>query len=212
VDHPTGWLRRTGHDSPGLRGVVNQQSPPALVSNKDVWSKTVVFITYDENGGFLDHVAPPVAPLGTSGEPIKASPLPSSALEIAGPLGLGFRVPMLVVSPFSRGGFVSSDVFDHTSQIRFLEERFGVRVPGNSQWRRDTLGDLIATLQAGRTNTSPPPLPLTTRFRVNALGCRDALLETSTRPTQPASVPHGAHPDDAVPGRRGGKATPRTLP
>ena len=91
-----------------------------------MWSKTVLFVMYDENDGFFDHVAPPVAPAGTVGEYVTVNPLPATANGVAGPLGLGFRVPMLVVSPFSRGGYVASDVLDHTSQIRFLEERFGI--------------------------------------------------------------------------------------
>ena len=148
-----------------------------LISNREVWSKTVVFISYDENGGYFDHVAPPVAPPGTPDEYVSVRPLPASAKGVTGPLGLGFRVPMLVVSPFSRGGFVSSDVFDHTSQIRFLEERFAIRAPGISAWRRSTVGDLTSTLRMGRANTSPPSLPRTTLYRASALtvqGCTRA--------------------------------------
>jgi len=80
-----------------------------------VWAKTVLFITYDENDGFFDHVPPPTAPPGTDGEWITA-PLPDDAGGIAGPTGLGFRVPMLVISPWSRGGWVASQAFDHTSR------------------------------------------------------------------------------------------------
>ena len=67
-------------------------------------------------------------------------------MAIRGPIGMGYRVPMLVVSPFSRGGHIASDVFDHTSQLRFLEERFGVRAPNLTAWRRRTAGDLTSTL------------------------------------------------------------------
>ena len=105
-----------------------------------------MFVAYDENGGFFDHVPPPTAPPGTGGEWLTASPLPSEASGVAGPIGLGFRVPCLVVSPFSRGGLVCSDVFDHTSLLRFLETRFGVAVPNLSAWRRETVGDLTSTL------------------------------------------------------------------
>src|SRR5437660_2584176 len=89
----------------------------ALTSNPAVWAKSALFITYDENGGFFDHVPPPTAPAGTPGEYLTASPLPSEASGVAGPIGLGFRVPMLVVSPFSRGGLVCHDTFDHTSML-----------------------------------------------------------------------------------------------
>ncbi|MGE5617296.1 MAG: phospholipase C, partial [Candidatus Woesearchaeota archaeon] len=113
-----------------------------LVSNPSVWAKTALLITFDENGGFFDHVPPPVAAGGTAGEYLTVKPLPSDASGVAGPIGLGFRVPMLVVSPFSRGGFVCSDVFDHTSTLRLLEARFGAEVPNLSAWRRSATGDM----------------------------------------------------------------------
>ena len=53
---------------------------------------------------------------------------------------IGFRVPMLILSPFSRGGFVSSDLFDRTSMLRFLETRCGAEVPNLSAWRRVAVG------------------------------------------------------------------------
>ncbi len=133
----------------------------ALVANPAVWSKTVLFHMYDENDGFFDHVAPPVAPSGTAGEYLTVQPLPSNAAGIAGPVGLGFRVPMLVISPFSRGGRIASETFDHTSQLRFLEERFGVRAPNISSWRRATVGDLVSTLQTARSDVRMPDLPPT---------------------------------------------------
>ena len=73
---------------------------------------------------------------------------------IAGPIGLGFRVPLLVVGPFARGGFLCSDVFDHTSLLRFLETRFGAEVPNLSEWRRETTGDLTSTLNLKEPDTS----------------------------------------------------------
>jgi len=90
----------------------------ALVAQPDLWAKTVVVVTFDENGGFFDHVAPPTPPPGTTGEYVSDIDLVSAAHGIAGPIGLGFRVPTLIVSPFSRGGYVNSDVFDHTSLLR----------------------------------------------------------------------------------------------
>jgi phospholipase C len=132
-----------------------------LVSNPGVWSKTVLFHMYDENDGFFDHVAPPVPPPGTEGEYLTAEPLPSDADGIAGPVGLGFRVPLLVLSPFSRGGGVCSQTLDHTSQLRFIEERFDVKVPNISSWRRSAVGDLTATLHLGRSDPTMPSLPPT---------------------------------------------------
>ncbi|MCK4176999.1 alkaline phosphatase family protein [Aciditerrimonas ferrireducens] len=145
-----------------------------LVSNPEIWERTVLFVVYDENGGFFDHVAPPTpGPLVTSlgavptgetyaGEYLTGFDLPSAAGGIRGPLGLGFRVPCLVVSPFSRGGWVCSEVFDHTSTLRFLERRFGVGVPNLSPWRRSVTGDLTAALPLlTRPDPSVPPLPPT---------------------------------------------------
>jgi phospholipase C len=130
-----------------------------LVSNPRVWAKTALFITYDENGGFFDHVPPPVPPPGTPGEFLTVRPLPSEAGGVAGPIGLGFRVPMLVVSPFSRGGFVCKDVFDHTSLLRFLETRFGAEVPNLTTWRRSVTGDLTRAFNFARVDRSVPSLP-----------------------------------------------------
>jgi phospholipase C len=130
------------------------------MSNPKVWSKTALFITWDENGGFFDHVAPPVAPKGTKGEYLTVSPLPAAANGIAGPIGLGFRVPMLIVSPFTRGGLVCSDTFDHTSMLRFIETRFGVEVPNLSEWRRRVTGDLTSAFNfAAAPNDRRAPLP-----------------------------------------------------
>ncbi|MFZ0668134.1 MAG: alkaline phosphatase family protein [Acidimicrobiales bacterium] len=131
----------------------------ALLANTDTWSKTVLFITYDEQGGFFDHVTPPTPEPGTPGEFLTAS----GGVAQPGdtdlyPIGLGFRVPMLVVSPFSRGGYVCSDVFDHTSMLQFLETRFGAEVPNITDWRRETCGDLT-TAFAKKGNDTPPDLP-----------------------------------------------------
>jgi phospholipase C len=131
-----------------------------LSANPEVWAKTVLFITWDENGGFFDHVPPVGAPAGTPGEYL-SGPLPAGANGIAGPIGLGFRVPMLVVSPFARGGWVCSDTFDHTSMLRFLEARFGVPVPNLTSWRRSVTGDLTSTIDTAAPDPSVPSLPFT---------------------------------------------------
>jgi phospholipase C len=87
------------------------------------------------------------------------SPLLREAAGVAGPVGLGFRVPMLVVSPFSRGGLVCSDTFDHTSLLRFIETRFGVEVPNLTAWRRSATGDLTSAFNFVEGDTSVPSLP-----------------------------------------------------
>jgi phospholipase C len=131
----------------------------ALVANPAVWAKTALFLAYDENGGFFDHVSPPVPPPGTAGEHLTVTPLPPEAGGVAGPIGLGFRVPALMISPFSRGGRLCPDTFDHTSMLRFLETRFGTPVPNLTEWRRRTVGDLTTTLDMSTSDASAPTLP-----------------------------------------------------
>jgi phospholipase C len=108
----------------------------ALASTPDVWSSTVLLITYDENDGYFDHVPPPV-PSGTAD---------GDEIFFGQPLGLGYRVPMLVVSPWSTGGYVCSQTFDHTSVVRLLETWLGVKEPQISPWRRQVCGDLTSAL------------------------------------------------------------------
>jgi phospholipase C len=133
----------------------------ALTSKPDLWAKTVFIISYDENGGFFDHVVPPTPPAGTAGEYVGGVPI-----------GLGFRVPTTVISPWSRGGRVCSDVFDHTSTLRFLEQRFGVEVPNLSAWRRSTCGDLTTAFDFSTFDPSVPALPATSeRAAAARAGC-----------------------------------------
>ncbi len=145
---------------PLLGEIVVRQLVEALVSHPKIWRKTALFITWDENGGFFDHVAPPTPPPGTAGEYLTVAALPPEANGIRGPIGLGFRVPLLVVSPFSRGGLVCSDTFDHTSTLRFLETRFGAKVPNLSKWRRQHTGDLTSAFNfAAKPRYGHPHLP-----------------------------------------------------
>jgi len=125
----------------------------ALVEHPEVFARTVFIINYDEAGGFYDHMPPPMPPLAeadgfstvsTAGEAKDYRGDPSLANRGRYPLGLGIRVPAIVVSPWSRGGFVCSEVFDHTSTLRFLEKRFGVMEPNISPWRRAVCGDLTS--------------------------------------------------------------------
>jgi phospholipase C len=142
----------------------------ALTANPDVWSKTALFICYDENDGFFDHVVPPYAPFSPAqGKSTVAltneiyTP-PGSGGNVAGAYGLAQRVPMLVVSPWSKGGWVCSEVFDHTSIIRFMERRFGVHEPNISPWRRAVCGDLTSAFDFGRTAATMPKLPDTSGY------------------------------------------------
>jgi phospholipase C len=131
-----------------------------LTSNPEIWAHTLFILHYDENGGFFDHVPPPTPPAGTAGEFLSMSPLPAAAGGEAGPVGLGFRVPCLLMSPLTRGGFVATDIFDHTSTLRLMETLFGVPVPNLSDWRRSVTGDMTSALALGKpSDTTIPPLP-----------------------------------------------------
>src|SRR5262249_11434479 len=136
----------------------------ALTANPDVFAKTVFLVNFDENDGFFDHVPSPAAPsivstaprilagastVDTTGEYHEIQPAgiaPNATSPLHKPYGPGPRVPMYVISPWSKGGWVNSQVFDHTSVIRFLEQRFGVREPNISPFRRAVCGDLTTAL------------------------------------------------------------------
>ncbi|MBR7827738.1 phospholipase C, phosphocholine-specific [Actinospica sp. MGRD01-02] len=140
----------------------------ALTADPDVWSKTALFITFDENDGFFDHVVPPVPPTsaakGASTVDVSLDLFAGNSEFTAGPYGLGPRVPMLVVSPWSTGGYVNSEVFDHTSIIRFIEKRFGVSEPNVSDWRRTVCGDLTSAFDFSKEGCEPKGLPSTSAY------------------------------------------------
>ncbi|MEU8924858.1 phosphocholine-specific phospholipase C [Kitasatospora sp. NPDC048545] len=140
----------------------------ALTSNPDVWARTALFITYDENDGFFDHVVPPFPPSsasqGLSTVATSADCFTGNIGNAAGPYGLGQRVPMLVVSPWSTGGYSCSETFDHTSIIRFMERRFGVLEPHISPWRRAICGDLTSAFDFTASNTAKAALPSTAGY------------------------------------------------
>src|SRR2546423_1717617 len=135
----------------------------ALTADPEVWSRTALLITYDENDGFFDHIVPPYAPpspaKGRSTVDIAGEVFAGDSRHVPGPYGLGQRVPMLVVSPWSKGGWVCSEVFDHTSIVRLIEKRFGVTEPNISPWRRAVCGDLTAAFDFGRGDVKVPHLP-----------------------------------------------------
>jgi phospholipase C len=145
----------------------------ALTSNPDVWSKTALFINYDENGGFFDHIVPPTPPQshskGLSTIDADDEIFPGNARHRADPYGLGSRVPMIVVSPWSKGGYVCSQVFDHTSLIQFIERRFADSSPKLFEtqipaWRRAVCGDLTSAFDFERPDTRIVPLPSTIAY------------------------------------------------
>jgi phospholipase C len=155
-----------------------------LTANPQVFAKTAFFVTYDENDGFFDHIVPPTPPMsaaqgistvGTVNEIFDGTESPNVPAYTEtgytpGPYGLGVRVPMIVISPWSKGGYVNSQVFDHTSLIRFLEQRFGRDNPALiesniTQWRRTVSGDLTSCFNFATPNrVSVPALPATAAY------------------------------------------------
>ncbi|MEU7112474.1 phosphocholine-specific phospholipase C [Streptomyces sp. NPDC046182] len=153
----------------------------ALGSHPDVWRHTVVLINYDENDGFFDHVPPPVPPADNTDERWKGLPT-----------GLGIRVPLLVVSPWSVGGYVCSETFDHTSVIRFLEQLTGIREPNITPWRRAVTGDLTSAFDFRRAHRQPdveepgPIPPFSGRWRPQPPAVQQMpVQEPGTRPARP---------------------------
>ncbi|MFJ4922548.1 phosphocholine-specific phospholipase C [Streptomyces sp. NPDC088725] len=129
----------------------------SMFANPEVWEHTVFLIMYDENDGYFDHVLPPTPEPGTPDE-----------FADGRPIGLGNRVPLWAISPWSRGGYVNSQVFDHTSVLRFLEEVTGVQEPNISAWRRAVCGDLTSCFDFSKPDFSIPELPDTVALMAKA--------------------------------------------
>ena len=115
-----------------VAGVVN-----ALLESPD-WPSSALFLTYDEHGGYFDHVSPPAATV-----PDGIAPMLGPGDTVAGFDRYGVRVPAVVVSPFARPHFVSHDVFDHTSILRFVEKRFGLPAMTKRDAAADPMSDLF---------------------------------------------------------------------
>jgi phospholipase C len=197
----------------------------ALTANPEVWSKTVFLINYDENDGLFDHIVPPMPPavmgqvqrqnaqglvsddlleamedefINMDNFPHERRPLvPGTDPGDLQPIGLGPRVPMLIVSPWSTGGYVCSQVFDHTSVLQFLEARFDIPEPNINKWRRAICGDLTSafdfagTAKAAFASISVP-----------------AVLASAK---QPYSVPEVQSMPKQEPGTRPARALPYSL-
>ncbi|MEI2428943.1 phospholipase C, phosphocholine-specific [Lysobacter yananisis] len=184
----------------------------ALTADPAVWARTVLIVNFDENDGFFDHMPPPAPPALDA----QRKPLGGSTVDLRGehhfartgpshgtsadpavyydrPYGLGPRVPMYAISPWSRGGWINSQVFDHTSVIRFLEKRFGVIEPNISPWRRAVCGDLTTAFNFENPNNEPiPTLPYT--------GDADRIVaEQSKLPApKPPATPSAARQDAGI--------------
>ncbi|MEV5568645.1 phosphocholine-specific phospholipase C [Spirillospora sp. NPDC052269] len=170
-----------GAGSPIQGAGITYEVLDALASHPKVWESTALFLLFDENDGYFDHVPPPAPPESAKDEWVDGEPI-----------GLGFRVPMIVVSPWTAGGSVCSEVFDHTSTIRFLERWLGVREPNISAWRRTVAGDLTSAFDfTRRTRPTLPDRPATPPkfyYRWPALPPvvqKDPVVEPGAKPSRP---------------------------
>ena len=168
----------------------------AIASNPDVFAKTVFVLIYDENDGLFDHVTPPTPAADTAGEFITTD-------GASDPIGLGFRVPCIVVSPWTVGGFVCHDTFDHTSVIRLIETVTGVVNPNITPWRRKTVGDLTSALGAV-PNGRFPRLPGT---KAELEAAENEVLQFQLPPIPGASQTFPVQPPGRKPVRTGAAST-----
>jgi phospholipase C len=138
----------------------------ALNADPDVLNSTLVIVNYDENDGQFDHVPPPVPAPGEVDEFVSGTGLSRPGLAAPAPVGLGFRVPIILVSPWTRGGWVTSEIADHTSVIQFLEKWTAALgqpaiSPNISAWRRKVCGDLTGAFDFEKPVHGLPYLPVT---------------------------------------------------
>ncbi|MDR7331905.1 phosphocholine-specific phospholipase C [Roseateles asaccharophilus] len=158
---PAEYSEHPGPSTPVQGGWYAEQVLDALTADPAVWSRTVLLLMFDENDAFFDHMPPPAAPSRRADGSLAGKSTVDDRAErhrdgqVYGP---GPRVPLWVISPWSRGGWVNSEVFDHTSVIRFLEARFGVAEPNISPWRRAVFGDLTSCFDFAAPDAQPPAL------------------------------------------------------
>lgn len=174
----------------------------ALTANPDVWARTVLLVNFDENDGLYDHVPPPCPPSRDPADPSRllgSSTVPLDRMYhvkaqgdadrpyLNQPYGLGPRVPMIAVSPWSKGGYVASEVFDHTSVIRFLEKRFGVIEPNIAPWRRAVCGDLTSCFDFAQADERAfmDALPATAALSEKATGLPEVVPPMPSAPEAP---------------------------
>lgn len=187
---------------------ITAQLIKALVDTPEVFAKTAFILNYDEAGGFYDHVPPPVPPVGNyrghSTVPLdgETKDYGTSAVPEPGkhPIGLGIRTPTIIVSPWSRGGFVCSELLDHTSVLQFVEKRFGVREPNISAWRRSVCGDLTSAFDfTDSDRAAAPRLPATDDFRERIAQSLAGPVNTIPATQMPTAQMSGQRPHRPLP-------------
>ncbi|RZT42143.1 phosphocholine-specific phospholipase C [Cupriavidus agavae] len=222
LNAPSIYCEHPGPSSPVQGAWFLQEVLDALTANPEVWSKTVLLINFDENDGYFDHVPSPSAPSRhpdsslagkstlsdadmaaeyyTQNPPDGSTSQPARDGRVFGP---GPRVPMFVISPWSRGGWINSQVFDHTSVLRFLETRFGVQEPNISPFRRAVCGDLTSAFDFKTPNLGVVPQlnGHQTRAAADSLRAAQTALPAVPVPTT-AQLPQqeaGTSPSRALP-------------
>ena len=215
---PMVWSEHPGPSSPAQGAEFAARVLNALTENPATWSRTVMFQVFDENDGMFDHMPPPAPPsfqadgslaggstLKLEGEyfsdPGRKHLHPEDTISgTVRPWGLGPRVPMYVMSPWSRGGWVNSQVFDHTSVGQFLEKRFGITIPAISPWHRAVCGDMTSAFDFVSPND--PTVPTLPDSRGSeTLVAMAARLPKPVPPHVPQSLfqERGARPSRALP-------------
>lgn len=219
---PTFYSEHPSVGSPVQGAWYVQEALNALTAVPEVWSKTVFIVNFDENDGFFDHLpAPSPFSQNADGSPAGACtlsdddlqwdrfnhPAPTGTRSQPEPdgrvYGPGPRVPCFVVSPWSKGGWVNSEVFDHTSVLRFIEARFGVAETNISPYRRAFCGDLTSCLDFVNPNADVPELPNSTKIHADAFTAAQFL-------SPPIKVP--AEDEQGVPAQAVDVKPSRALP
>lgn len=224
---PATYSEHPGPSSPVQGAWYIQEVLNALTERPELWSQTVFIINFDENDGYFDHIPSPSAPSidvsgevcgkstltteqmsyeyathakASAGQPNFTDPKISNGVGVYGP---GIRVPMYIISPWSRGGWVNSQTFDHSSVIRFLEQCFGVQEPNISPYRRAVCGDLTSAFNFETPNLLPLPnlSGQTTKAEADAIRKAQEGMPQVSRPLNQAypAQETGIRPSRALP-------------
>jgi phospholipase C len=175
LDIANGTLPQVSHVDPSFIGETeNDEHPPTNIQKgqafvakiinalmatagtaNDSWSNTAIILTYDEHGGYFDHMPPPQACLPDATPPNLLLSDEPGAFD-----NYGIRVPVLAISPYSKRAFVSHHTYDHTSVLRFIETRFDLPALTARDANADPMLDMFDFTNAAFAK--PPKLPAAT--------------------------------------------------